>query len=279
LIITLFAFKVDSRVVHGFGNINCYIKHLKEVNKLDASYPEFAVANQTQNCVELIKINNGKVYQQISAKIRNELPFTESTDCILSEMKSQKSADDYMTRLVLSTSNTLTANEIQKKDQEIKLKIKATLRNATKSCKAFEKAHDKEFDSFFKIFSEGAADELKDYCVRKHVIDNKLLNTSIYNVTLNLNANATEISCAIILEKFAERFTKELMTTLKDDGKGLDELELECYLEKLHQSGFLNKLLVIGVLSQIGITEEQRKIERKNYVDFMNKASPYDCVL
>lgn len=281
--ITFFALTVDSRptrAVHDFSQINCYIKHLKAESKLDANYPEFNNASQIQNCSEIIKSNNKKLYENIALQIQSESPLSESAECIVDEMKLRDSADDYMKRLVFSTSNTLTVTEKQQIDLKIKLNTKMTLKNAAKSCKAYEKVYEKEFDRFFKIFSEGESDKVKDFCVRKHVVDNKLMDFSVYNVTIfPENVNATQIVCAKILEKFAEGFTKGLIKTLRDDGKGFDEVELECFLGKLQKVKFMDKLLVIGVLSEIDITEEQKNAERKKYVEFMGKAAPFDCVL
>jgi hypothetical protein len=40
-----------------------------------------------------------------------------------------------------------------------------------------------------------------------------------------------------------------------------------------------NYAVVIRVLSEVNITEVQKDEERRKYVEFMEKAAPYDCVL
>lgn len=241
------------------------------MNKLDKTYPELSLTNRTENCTELIRNNNLKLFDQIATKIQNGI-FSESTKCIINDLKARSTADDYIKRLVYSSSN-MSTTEKQKKDLEIKTKIKETLKNATKSCKAYEGIHGKEFDRFFKIFSEGESDPVKDYCVRKHVISNRLIDTSVYNVTrVPENANATVSACAIVL--------KGLIETLKNDGKGFDENEVECFLRRLQHVKFMDRLLLIGVLSEMSnITEDQKRAERRKYVEFMTKAAPYECVL
>jgi hypothetical protein len=137
----------------------------------------------------------------------------------------------------------------------------------------------KQFDSYLKVFSEGSRDSLKEFCVRKHVLDNKLMDASVYNLALTPNLNATESSCAKILESFTERFTKELIGVLSDNGRGFTEEEIDCFLGKLQRAKFMDQMLVIGVLSEVNITEVQKDEERRKYVEFMDKAAPYDCVL
>lgn len=267
---------VHCRSVDDSPQINCYIRHLKNAKKLESHFLERPEAYQVSNCSELIDSYNKKLYQQLASTVLSSI-FHDAVDCIISEMKNSNASDDYMKRLVYSKSK-LNSVEKQKIDLELKQNIKTTLKNATKSCKAFDGVHRKQFDQYFKLFLDAVKDPLKEYCVRKYVIENKLINTALYNVSLNPTANSTEETCARFLEKFVESFTRDLIEVLKDDGRGFNDGELECFLKKLQKSKFIDKMLVIGVLSEIKISEVQKNAERKSYVEFMANASPYDCV-
>jgi phosphoribosylaminoimidazole-succinocarboxamide synthase len=269
---------VDARSVDDSSHINCYIKHLKNANELDVNYPEITGDYKHVNCSELIKNNNNKLYQQIATNALSGSIFNDFSQCLIEELKTSNAANHYMKRLVYSNSN-WTSELKQQKDKEVKNNIKVILRKVVKSCKVCEVLNGKQFDSYFKIFSEGSKDPVKEFCVRKHVLENKLIDTSTYNVTLEPNTNATELICAKKLESFAERFTKELITVLKDNGRGFTDAEVECFLARLQNVKFMDKMLVIGVLSEISITEAQKADERRKYVEFMGKAAPYECVL
>ena len=253
--------------------LNCYIKHLKNVGKLESHFPERPEPYQVSNCSELIESNNKILYQQLASTFLNSI-FHDAVDCIISEMKNSNASDDYMKKLVYSKSN-LNSTEKRKFQLELKQNFTSTLRNAAKSCKAFDREHQNQFDQYFKLFSDAVRDPLKEYCVRKYVLENKLINSATYKVSLNATTNSTEETCARFLEKFVESFTRDLVEVLKDNGRGFTDEELECFLKKLQKSKFVDKMLVIGVLSEINIGA----VHKRRLVDFgLFRLPPPPCL-
>ena len=116
-------------------------------------------------------------------------------------------------------------------------------------------------------------DPTEDYCTRKLVVDNKLIDTTKYNIILNpKNLDVSAVNCEQELEKAFKSFEVILMKMVKDDDDLNDE-KSQCILNKYREQHFGHKLIRLGVLSELEISDENKLEERIAYIQSM-----YDLV-
>lgn len=107
----------------------------------------------------------------------------------------------------------------------------------------------------------------EQYCIRKFVIDNDLIDLSIYNVTLNpTNLNVTGIECESMIEN---GFELGLTTALHGKHYQLTPEQKECIGDKLRHKKFYKQMLRTMVIKELQLTEEQAAIERPKFIRFM----------
>lgn len=123
------------------------------------------------------------------------------------------------------------------------------------------------FDNVFVHKTEYGNDPMTDYCARKYVVENNLIDVNTYKVVLNhKNLDIEGINCSKVLE--TENKLVEGMMTAAFVNPSRTPSEVACMKQKVVQSGFVGKLMTIGVLSNVEITDEQKQNERRRFVEF-----------
>lgn len=135
-------------------------------------------------------------------------------------------------------------------------------------------------DEFGEMFDDFDCnnEEFEKYCVRKFVIDNDLIDLSIYNVTLNpTNLNVTGVKCESLIEI---EFELGLTRALNTNKHRLTPEQKECIGDKLRNKKFYKQMLRTMVIKELELTDEQAAIERPKFIQFMvdlTKEIPATC--
>lgn len=135
--------------------------------------------------------------------------------------------------------------------------------NAT-TCNDFGEMFD-EFDCSNSSYND--SELLEQYCVRKFVIENDLIDLSIYNVTMNpTNLNVTGVECDSMIEN---GFEAGLTRALDAKHHELTPEQKECIGDKLRNKKFYKQMLRTMVIKELQLTDEQAANERPKFIQFM----------
>lgn len=136
---------------------------------------------------------------------------------------------------------------------------------------------EKEFGELFNsIISNSTQEEDKsdedvvgDYCARVYGIENKLINSTEYEVNVNpTDIITTYVQCDVVNEKHFEEAETELRDHLLND-VGVEESKVECYMQKYHDNHYFDKTLTIALLGELKLSDEQKRREKKKFIDTM----------
>jgi hypothetical protein len=263
----------ESKAIINYAQVNCYIKRLKIVEKLEADYPEFNVEDQIESCANYTKILEEEVYKKLALSVRHKTDFGKYTKCIMNDLRSRNWVDDIMKQAVYLASDTLTDAEKTMMVDEIEDNVEKSAVEAFNYC-IFDKEFGEVFDEFFKTddsSSEEDEDPVTDYCARKYVIDKSLIDTALYNVILNpKNLDISAVNCEENLKNTFKQIQDVILKTIKEEEDfRFDANQMECAMEKYRQGSFIDNFIVIAVLSELKLTDEQKRTERKRFIDSM----------
>lgn len=263
----------ESRAVFDQGKVNCFIKHLKSEGKLESSYPEATVANHIEHCEDNVKDLKKEAYKKVALTVRRKSDFGEYTTCIMAGLRSKHWAEEIMLKIVYEASLTLSAEEKETKLATADAAIEDTVEEAFFLC-VVDKEFGGMFDSMMKKDASSSSEEddpFEDYCARKLVVDNKLIDTVKYNVILNpKNLDVSAANCEQVLEKAFKTLEVAVTKTLKDDDDfNFDDKESQCIINKYREQNFGQKLMRLGVLSELDVTAETKEEEKKNFIQTM----------
>lgn len=130
-----------------------------------------------------------------------------------------------------------------------------------------------DFDKLFmsqKRAVRNVTDYEEEYCVKKYLTKNNLIDTVQYNIVLNIqHINTTSLNCEAMIKKFNEDIYERLGIAYLNNPK-LKVEKVECALEKFREADYFDMIMKIAALTTINITSDQWLSERESYVSVLS---------
>lgn len=250
------------------GAINCYIRQVKLVNKLEADFPEHQHAEE-EDCETFVEEISKVTYTKIALTMRRNTEMSNQTKCIMADLRANHWVEDIMLHTVLDS---MPGDEYKQRAADVEGNAEKAIRHAVNMC-LFDVEFGEMFDQFMESTdsSEEEDSAMMEYCARKQVAENNLIDTTAYTIELNpKNLDVAAADCEEILKKELDDFRKRMVARLRDEnGIGFNDEQVDCAMKKYQQGKYFSKLLAIGVLSEQNLTDEQKATERKTFVEAM----------
>lgn len=204
---------------------------------------------------------------------------------------------------VYNISDKLTDVERGPKLNDMVEKLTLNLYNSFIICDA-----NRKFGRMFDAIYSGTVPKLdlkEDYCIRKKIIDDKLIDSNKFQLNPNpKNISATDTKCPDLIEAYTKNAEEDLVELLIDDSSNgnlktrqlaQDETdtilteeylaknpapetkpsaeERACVLKIVHDEGYIGKMLHFDYIKELSPNAEQRDDFRKQFVDTMKNAT------
>lgn len=131
-----------------------------------------------------------------------------------------------------------------------------------------------EFDALFETqmkLEKNDVTRAEEYCIKKYLIKNNLIDTELYNVDPNPHKiNVTGLNCEAMIRKSNDEIYEELGFVYLET---INAEKVECALEKFRQADYFDLMMKITALTTVNITPEQKLNERDNFVRILSRIS------
>ena len=267
--------------------ILCITKHLKNTGRIENDDFSEENFNPEQSCDTVINRYSEKIYANLRQQLLNDPDFKNDTNCMMEKLKKTIITEFVMKESLYRTATQLAKNKRNRKisksrKSQIILKNEAACECATtRERKDMFEQRNEEFEYLMNDNSITEEDPELDYCVRKHVIDHKFLDTQTYNVSMNpTHIDVSDINCDAIIKLIIEDDKTDTEEHYEAQEEEHTPEEIECMVEKHSEYHYVEKLMTIKVLKELKMTEEQKNAERQKYVEMLElikKAMNKDC--
>ena len=144
------------------------------------------------------------------------------------------------------------------KIEQLQNQAQELVNNAIIRCKG-QSDYGAFFDSFYEQKSHEPLAEDFDYCMRKHLVNIELISSTVYNFKVNPNNVRTgTIDCDSIMK-----------TALIQMKASITEAGSPCVVEAFINSGYLDLIMKIQLLSKLTLTQDQKLAEKRKFIDAM----------
>lgn len=251
------------------NTFNCYADYLKRHGVLETQFQSEPYNGESRFCEIVLSATVDEVYKNLLEQFKKNDQLRDSAECIVENLRKAKWSDLDIKEQVIVFSESMTVEEKEKKIREIKITQGQVSSSAILSCAA-----EKEFGELFEqVFNKDVeeGDAATDFCARSYAIDNKLIDSQVYKIDPNPKKIDTKgIKCDGIIKKNFEEAEKELRQhLLKDIGENVKQAD--CLIKKYHDNHYFNKTLAVELLSELKISDEQKKVEKKKFIESMTK--------
>lgn len=252
-----------TRACYAKLTLECVVDFLKYRHVDDDTFSSVAdYIGDPGTCTDEVKAKIEDFYETARAKMEVNFRQKPFADCALKEVQ----GEIYENLLLKATAVELKGVwwkiwKISSKNSRIKdLEDKAQelLDSALIKCKG-----QVEYGAFFDTFYEQKRSEVFndefDYCMRKYLVDRKILNGNKYNFVLNpKNLRTDGFSCERTM-----RIAKEQMKTQ------VAQASTPCVIDIFVDQGYLDLILKIQLLSKLNLTPEEKKLEKQIFIQQM----------
>lgn len=268
---------VDARPVNFAADIDCYIKYLKSVTKLQCDFPLHDVlSSEFEDCDAAVESFATSVYSEAAKKLEDDITTTEIASCMVEEFRTHNYADGKMLSKVFDMSTQMSA--VTKKDRidEIEAKHEIIHTDSVQRCIA-----DKVFGAIFDgMFRTNKSSSIESYCKRKFVVDNNMIDRKVHHFVVNPNnvVDATA-NCDAVVSGMVSKLEAIMEAQIKPDGEdeALNESEAKCIMKQYRKKHFFNNMLLVSVFFDLNINEIQKKAERKRFINELTDSMFFKC--
>lgn len=252
----------------------CLGAYAKTKGITDPAFDPISYDSTKEECVQLRQKFISEIRQEIRSKINNAEILPKYSNCIYDKLTGSESFVNSMIKAAA-----LEYSGVLEQTGKLKNSVDTVLdyiKSSVVACKS-ESDFGDEFDALFEAERKAVrnvTDYEEQYCVKKYLVKNNLIDTFAYNIDLNPhNINVTGLNCEETIKKSNNDIYEQLgFVYLESSNLGNVE-KVECALEKFREADYFDLMMKIAALTTVPISPEQRLEERENFIRILSKIS------
>jgi len=258
-----------------FEGYDCTASYLKRNGMLEKGIPVVFNDLPAEECSEKLENFKNAFYTEIKNGFDSNEDLARNSQCMVDQLKKLRVAELTMKEHIYGTLSGLTKRKQKEILKKIESSIDSKMKVAAFLC-VFKESFGEMFDELIvqnskshsgeKNVSESSLKE--DYCVRKHFVDNNLIDTTLFPVILNPKSiTVNDSDCSDILKTFIIETEDELVDQFADeDGK---KLKRRCIAKTVKTSRYFEVMGKVFLLTELQITPEVKDRERALFIEAM----------
>lgn len=263
---------IDCAPIDGKSCIITYLRNKELINE------KYGVAEEiTSSCSNFIKSTEMTTLLEVKKKLDEREELRNSTECIVDILKEVNFVDYAFKAQILSVENEqVTESERTEELTKAMQKLIELSGNAIIDCH-FSDQFVAIFDSIMNDESEEdeeLSDE-EDYCVRKHIIENELIDATKYKLDVNpKNLDTSSIDCDKLYNNLVIKIKDQMVAGMKEmdvDDSSSTNISDECVLNIVDSYDYVNKLEYFDYLKEFELSLHDIELEKEKFVNLMKE--------
>lgn len=244
------------------NTFNCYAEHLKGQGLLEQTFQTDPFEGDFILCEATVKAASEMQLSAIREKFIKIESVKDSVDCVIESLNNSRFIDLELLKQVFEETQLINDESKLIKLKEVSNILKKLSTESVEICLKSRELRD-TFD--IMLDKDDEEDLVGDFCARQHVLEKGLIDTNRYKVILNPSNIKTEnIKCDEIIT--AEFKQLEDGIRLHEGSKMLKSEQIECIIGMYHKNDYFSKVMAVGVLGELNLSEEQKQQERETFV-------------
>lgn len=266
---------IDARSIEGRETDTCIADYLKSKGLIGDEFGSTRPLNAF--CEAIVEITKNHVMQSVNLEVVGDKDMRNEADCIMESLRNSDFGNNLLVIYVYETSDNVDAQKMKIAQGKV---TRATFESFM-TCQASKK-FGQIFDSILvpESSSEEETDPKEDYCIRKHIIENKLMNTERYKLKVNpQNLDTSSIDCSVLYQKALKDAEDELVQALLDNDSSeenglkskIDSADAICILNKVREGNYIDQMLHFDYIKEFNLDTAGKNELRNQFVDVMSR--------
>jgi len=232
----------------------------------------------TEQCEESLKSFRQVFYTEIKSGFDEDEDLVENSECLVGHLTKLHLAEVAMKKYVYENTAGLSKRKKKKALRTVDKALEIKMESAINFCvgnEAFGELFDELYtDSNNKNKTEDDDEDesspSEDYCVRKHFVDNNLINSTQYQVIVNpTNITTADLNCDEIVELLVDEAEDELVDQFAYEMGKKSKKKRRCIAKTVRTFKYFESVGRVGLLGEIGIPDEDKTQQRTQFIQAM----------
>lgn len=212
-------------------------------------------------------------YDELMKELKDDEDLSINADCLIQKSKEFHIAEISMKKLVYENTERMTKRKRKKAIKSIDYAIEKKMETAVKLCTSSE-VFGELFDTLFDGSNDNETDSTEstgeDYCLRKYIVDNNFINTTVYQVNLNPdNIDVSKLNCDEVVKQLREEHEEEINEEFKLEFKRPSKRVRRCLTKTFRTHNYFESTIRVFMLGEMNISDEQKTAERNSFIESM----------
>lgn len=271
---------IEGRAVGGRETDTCIADYLKSKGLIGNGYG----SNRTLNpfCEVVVEVTKGHILESVQVEVSSDKEMRGELKCVMDSLKSSDFANYLLLIYVYETNaggeiDDATANLLKL----VQAKVTRAAFDSFIKCQATKK-----FGEVFDAIADGEdssqeeTEASEDYCIRKHIVENNLIDSQHFQLEVNpKNLDTTTIDCNVVYRKALKDAEDELVKALLEEDSSeeneiqstIDPTNVSCLLAVIRDGNFIDQMIHFDYVKEFNLNREARSKLRKSFIIVMTK--------
>lgn len=246
--------------------------------------PSSAEVSLNPLCSAIVEVTKNNILQGVREELLSDNEMSGEIDCIMKSLRRSDFSNSLLLLYVYETAAEETDDSARtEKMHQAQIKVTRATFDSFMTCQA-EKKFGQLFDDLLneESSSEEEIDPKEDFCVRKHIVDHKLIHVGNHNLNLNpKNLDPSTFDCEALYQKALKDAEDELVKALleensseeKDDSENTKPTsqQVSCILEVIRERNFIDQMLQYDYVKEMKLDETKQRKMRQNFINVMTR--------
>lgn len=270
---------IDARSLGGRETDTCIADYLKSKNLVGEEFGSNRPLNPF--CSAIVEITKVQILESVMVEVMSDKEMRKEGDCIMKGLRESNFGDNLLAVYVYETSEHAHEPKTAAKLKKLQDEITRTTLNSYMACQLGNKFGEL-FDDILNgdDSSQEQIDPQEDYCIRKHIIEHKLIKNE--HVKLQINPKHLDISnidCNVLYQKALKDAEDELVHAMLDGDSQEDNevkskvepTETNCLLDVIRSGNFIDQMLQYDYIKEFSMSATTKSQLRSEFIRVMTK--------
>lgn len=234
-------------------------------------------------CSAIVEVTKNNILESVRSEVLSDKEMQKEADCIMNSLKKSDFGNSLLLLYIYETSEGIDETVKAEKMHQAQLKVVRATFDSFMVCQATKKFGEM-FDSIMEdeSSSEEETDPKEDYCMRKHIVDHKLISIDHHNLNVNpKHLDVATLDCTVLYQKALKDAEDELVKALLEDSSSeeVDDAEktntspadVQCLLEVVREGNFIDQMLQFDYIKEFNLDQVKQKEMRSKFINIMTR--------
>lgn len=272
---------IAARSLGGRETDTCIADYLKDAGLIESSFGSDKPLNPL--CSAIVDVTKRHILESVRLEVLSDKDMRGEEACIMKSLKQSDFGNSLLVMYVYETAENMDEALKAEKLKAGKTRVTEATFNSFFLCQA-----DKKFGQIFDEIVDGEdsssseeTDPMEDYCIRKHIVDHKLIDADLTLQVNPKNLDVSNVDCTVLYQKALKEAEDDVVKAMMDQDQSSEEGDaastkpnpgdVTCLLGVIRNGNYIDQMLQFDYVKELNLSQAKKTEMRSEFIAMMTK--------